>query len=69
MYTGFNYEIQSQISTNKSDILKTQGKFKFKRENIVDNNVMHIMTITVMNSYKEISFFIISHIFSFPNSI
>ena len=35
-----------------SDILKTKGKLKIMRGHIVDNNVIHTMTIKIMNSVE-----------------
>ena len=31
------------MSTNKSDILKTEGTLKFMRGTIIDNNVIHTL--------------------------
>ena len=35
-----------------SDIWKTKKKLKIMRDNIVDYNVMHIMTSRIMNSMQ-----------------
>ena len=47
-----------------SDILKTKGKYKFLRDFIVDNDVMHTMTNRIMNSAQYIFRNIIFHNFS-----
>ena len=39
----------TQISTNKSGILKTNWKLKSMRDIIVDNNIMHNMTTSNIN--------------------
>ena len=44
--------MQTSISTNKTDILKTKGKLKFTRDNIVDEYVTYIMTTTNMKSVQ-----------------
>ena len=53
MYTGFKYDILSYISTNKSDILKTEGKLKIMRDGIVYIIMsLHIRTNRNFNSVQ-----------------
>ena len=50
MYTGLNYESNSYISPYKNDILKTKGKLKIMRDDMVEYNIMHIMTTISIDS-------------------
>ena len=51
MYTTFHCELFKYISTNKSDILKTEDNF---RDNIENNIVMHTITTRNINSGEYI---------------
>ena len=59
------------ISTNKSDILKTKGKLKIMRDNMVYHNLKYTITTGNTNSVQNLLryiIFITFHIFSLPSS-
>ena len=49
MSTGFNYEIYS-LKCQQNEWYLEKKKKDIMRDNIVDYNVMHIMTRRIMNS-------------------
>ena len=58
----YNYNIRTLISTNNNDILKTKGKLKNMRDDIVDEYVTHKTSAVVVKVYHFKYFPIISHI-------